>query len=439
LCAKTSCFNGVLSHNEGVPYRGSWYLVLFLILAGCATPHQPPPDAYATPQPEMAPEPVAKPAPVTPPPNTIIGTILTSPPPTNQITNAPVRPEGWVQLDRWCQEHGFVEFRRTTTQTGYNYSFVSTNAGLSGTMVLTIGSQIASWRGMEYHLGFAPVFFNNHPFVHSLDIRKNFLPLLDPPIRTKENPVIVIDPGHGGTDIGAKSVYNGHTEKEYTLDWARRLQAILSTNGWTVWLTRTNDTFVPLTNRVAFADFHKADFFLSLHFNSVYPDAEAAGLQTYCLTPVGMPSNETRGFKDDWSLMFTNNNFDTENVQYAARLHRAMLKANGHLDRGVQRARFIRVVREQDRPAVLMEGGFLSNLREARHIADPAYRERIAEALAEGLMEEMGHHATVTNEPIAMTNAPPTNAVSAATTNHSVSATNSVAVHEKSTRRGGTQ
>jgi N-acetylmuramoyl-L-alanine amidase len=324
-----------------------------------------------------------------------------------------------------------VEFRRTTTASSYNYSFASTNAGLSGTMVVTIGSQIASWRGMIFHLGFAPVFFNGHPFVHSLDVRKNFLPLLESPVRTKENPVIVIDPGHGGTDSGAKSVYNGHTEKEYVLDWAKRLQALLVTNGWTVYLTRTNDTFVPLTNRVAFADLHKADFFLSLHFNSVSPDEQAAGLQTYCLTPEGMPSNETRGFKDDWSLVFPNNQFDTENIQYAARLHRAMLKVNGHLDRGVQRARFIRVVREQECPAVLMEGGFLSNEREARRIADPAYRQRIAEALAEGLMEEMGQHDVITNEPMAETTP---------ATNHAAAETNSPVEHEKTNHhRGGTE
>jgi N-acetylmuramoyl-L-alanine amidase len=413
-----------------VAYRSLWFLILPLLLAGCATgQHESSVDLNSTPQPEMA-------APAAPPTaqKAIIATVPIAPPPTNQLTNQPAPPahaEAWVQLDHWCQTRGYVEFRRTTTASSYNYSFASTNAGLSGTMVVTIGSQIASWRGMIFHLGFAPVFFNGHPFVHSLDVRKNFLPLLESPVRTKENPVIVIDPGHGGTDSGAKSVYNGHTEKEYVLDWAKRLQALLVTNGWTVYLTRTNDTFVPLTNRVAFADLHKADFFLSLHFNSVSPDEQAAGLQTYCLTPEGMPSNETRGFKDDWSLVFPNNQFDTENIQYAARLHRAMLKVNGHLDRGVQRARFIRVVREQECPAVLMEGGFLSNEREARRIADPAYRQRIAEALAEGLMEEMGQHDVITNEPMAETTP---------ATNHAAAETNSPVEHEKTNHhRGGTE
>ena len=55
----------------------------------------------------------------------------------------------------------------------------------------------------------------------------------------RSNHIIVIDPGHGGTDTGTKSVANGHFEKEYTLDLALRLQELLATNGWTVWLTRT--------------------------------------------------------------------------------------------------------------------------------------------------------------------------------------------------------
>ncbi len=367
---------------------------------------------------------------VLPKPATALVPAPTAPPATNQMTNQLNRVETWVAMDRWCQSRGYGEPRRAATETGFTYSFVSTNSAVNGTMTVRIGSQLASWRGMEYRLGFAPVLFNGHPFVHSLDIRKNFLPLLENPPATKSNFVIVIDPGHGGTDTGAKSVFNGHTEKEYTLDWARRLRALLVTNGWTVWLTRTNDVFLPLPNRVAIADEHQADFFLSLHFNSISPDTDASGLQTYCLTPKGMPSNETRGYKDDWSLAFPNNNFDTENIQYAARLHRAVLKVNGHADRGVERARFIRVVREQNRPAVLMEGGFLSNPREARRIADPAYRQKLAEALAQALLENSGEVPNVANQPT----------IAAPATNHPTVVTNSSEGHglEKHTPHEGT-
>jgi N-acetylmuramoyl-L-alanine amidase len=214
------------------------------------------------------------------------------------------------------------------------------------------------------------------------------VPLLDDTVACKTNRTIVIDPGHGGPDSGAQSVFNGHYEKEYSLDVAKRLQALLATNGWNVFLTRSEDVAVPLPNRVAFAEQHKADLFLSIHFNSAGADRAQAGLETYCLTPTGMPSNLTRGYTDNSALILPNNAFDVENVQYAARLHRALLKVNGHADRGVRRARFLGVLQGQNRPAVLIEGGYLTNPGEARQIADPVYRQKMAESLAQALTED---------------------------------------------------
>jgi N-acetylmuramoyl-L-alanine amidase len=135
---------------------------------------------------------------------------------------------------------------------------------------------------------------------------------------------------------------------------------------------------------VAFAEEHRADLFVSLHFNSAAPNQEQAGLETYCLTPAGMPSTLTRGYDDDLSLVFTNNAFDAENLQYAVRFHRALLTVIRN-DRGVRHARFLGVLRGQNRPAVLIEGGYLSNPGEARRIADAAYRQKLAEAVAAAL------------------------------------------------------
>ena len=99
------------------------------------------------------------------------------------------------------------------------------------------------------------------------------------------------------TDSGTSSVLGYRYEKEFTLDWARRLGALLATNGWRVFLTRTSDVDLSLSNRVAFAEAHKAGVFLSLHFNSAAPNDQQAGLETYCLTPTGMPSTVTRGLR----------------------------------------------------------------------------------------------------------------------------------------------
>ena len=296
-------------------------------------------------------------------------------------TRAEVR-DGWVALERWSELNGFGAPQRTATDAFPSFEFTSSN----GTMSVKVGSQLAYWNGLEYRLGFAPELIEGHPYVHALDVRKNFAPLLAEPIHFKPGTIIVIDPGHGGSDVGASSVYNGHYEKEYTLDCARRLEALLTSHGWTVWLTRTNDTTVPLASRVAFAEARKADLFLSLHFNSSFPDQQQAGLETYCLTPAGMPSSLTRGYRDDAALVYPNNRFDEENLQYAVEVHRAALKVNRNADRGVRRARFLGVLQGQNRPAILVEGGYLSNPQEARQIADAAYRERYVEALARALL-----------------------------------------------------
>jgi N-acetylmuramoyl-L-alanine amidase len=66
-------------------------------------------------------------------------------------------------------------------------------------------------------------------------------------------------------------------------------------------------------------------------------------------------------------------------------VHRTLLHVNGRLDRGVRRARYLGVLRGQNRPAILVEGGYLSNPREARRIADPAYRQQLAEVVAQAL------------------------------------------------------
>ena len=180
----------------------------------------------------------------------------------------------------------------------------------------------------------------------------------------------------------------GGWEKQFTLDWALRLQSLLVTNGWQVFLTREDDREIALSNRVAFAEDHHADLFVSLHFNSAGTNKSQAGLETYCLTPFGMPSTITRGYMDDPSQKFPNNAFDPQNLQLALRLHRTLLEVNGHRDRGVRRARFLGVLRTQQRPAILIEGGYLSNPREARMIAEPAYRQKLAEAVAQSLTIE---------------------------------------------------
>jgi N-acetylmuramoyl-L-alanine amidase len=353
---------------------GIFFVCLLIALAGCSTARRPSQRSdlhspartnapveieHVTEGPRLAPPPVVPPS------------------PTNYA-------DTWVPLSRWSRENQLGILTRISPLPSPAFALNTSN----GVLIVQVNSLVARWNGLEFHLGFKPQWIGDQPFVHVLDLRKNIEPLVrEQPPTAETNRVIIIDAGHGGHNTGTQSVVDGVDEKEFTLDWARRLEPLLAAGGWQVFLTRTNDADVALSNRVTFAGEHKATLFISLHFNSAAPNQEQAGLETFCLTPNGMPSTLTRDYEDDVTLTFPNNAFDGANLLYAVRLHRALLKASNLADRGVRRARFMGVLRGQNCPALLIEGGYLSNPAEARRIADPAFRQKLAEAIAAELAE----------------------------------------------------
>jgi N-acetylmuramoyl-L-alanine amidase len=369
---------------------GIIFFAVFL-LAGCATAPTPPEEIISAPPasggassldwsaPGLAQKPVAPAAKTNVPP-----VFRSNVPPAIIPKSAPAPVFTWTSLNRWAAEHklGAPHLLSSTPITTYAVS--STN----GVMVLGIGSLGATWNGVEINLGFDPQFIDGEVFLHGLDLKKNLEPLLcEPPISFPQtNRVIVIDPGHGGNNFGTVSVLDGRWEKEFTLDWAKRLKPLLETNGWQVFLTRTSDVYVTNFDRVTFAEAHHADLFISLHFNSTSDRNKiTGGLETYCITPTGMPSTLTRGFADPWFENLPNNNFDVQNLQLAVRIHNAVMHAIGMEDRGVRRSRFDTVLRGQNRPAILVEGGYLSNPAEAKLIESADYRQKLAEAVANAL------------------------------------------------------
>lgn len=324
----------------------------------------------------------------------------------------PVAPiTTWASLNGWATQQGLGKPHLLSNSPVTSYAIGSSN----GVMVLTIGSREATWNGTEIHLGFQPQIIDGEVFVQGRDLQKNLEPLLcEPPLAVPQTrPAIVIDPGHGGANVGTHSILDGRFEKEFTLDWAKRLAPLLEQEGWQVFLTRTSDTYVTNASRVTFAEEHHADFFISLHFNSLAPDKTPSGIETYCVTPTGMPSTLTRGYGDFWSESFPNNDYDVQNLQFAVRLQGALLHATGMEDRGVCRARFIGVLHGQHRPAVLIEAGFLSNPGDARQIETPEFRQKLAQAVADALRlkPEAGSQKpeTGSQKPKAVTPVPGTN------------------------------
>jgi N-acetylmuramoyl-L-alanine amidase len=312
-------------------------------------------------------------------------TVIT--PPTNRIVRRPASPPlaetGMVSLSRWADQNGYGPVRVLPLNPTVAHSIKTPY----GNFTVRAGSLSAYYNRIEVRLGFRPQQIGDQVYLHALDLKKVVAPLaLGTSVVTPANRLVVIDPGHGGANSGTRNVVTGQYEKDYTLDWAKRLAPLLEQSGWRVALTRTTDVTMSLAERVAFAEAQRANLFISLHFNATGDGNEGpAGLETYCLTPTGMPSSLTRGYSDDARLVFPNNAFDAENLRYAVRLHSALLQVNGRIDRGVRYARFLDVLQGHNRPAVLIEAGYFSNPTEARRGADPTYRQKLAEAVAKAL------------------------------------------------------
>ena len=189
---------------------------------------------------------------------------------------------------------------------------------------------------------------------------------------------VVIDAGHGGIDRGGGPGQR-IPEKPYTLDTAQRLERALRARGFRTVMTRRSDVFIPLRDRVAIgSSYGSRSIFVSVHFNSA-PREGAHGYETYYY----------RG--DSFGL--------------ASRLQRAMLGTLDTEDRRVRRRAFY-VLRNPRVPAVLCEGGFLTNYQESRSVTDASYRERLAQNLASAIAEqsrsgdpgELGSQPPVTSE-----------------------------------------
>ncbi|HLX71655.1 MAG TPA: N-acetylmuramoyl-L-alanine amidase, partial [Verrucomicrobiae bacterium] len=276
---------------------------LLMVLAGCSTKpsgegaHETT-ESFNDVKMPMENEHITESQPLAPPPGTV------QPPPA-PATHAAAT---WVSLKQWATQNNIGPVQRISSGSVPTFALRAPR----GLLIIRANEQIAYWNSIELHLGFAPRLVTNQLFIEGLDISKNIEPLLHPlTLPPNTGRVIVIDPGHGGGNTGTTSVLDGSHEKQYTLDWARRLAPILATNGWKVFLTRTNDADIPLTNRVSFADNCKADLFISLHFNAPASarDQGEVGIETYCVTPTGMPSTLKREYEDNPALVYPNNQF----------------------------------------------------------------------------------------------------------------------------------
>ena len=214
------------------------------------------------------------------------------------------------------------------------------------------------------------------------DADKVIAPLLrskDYAAKRKKPALVLIDPGHGGGQTGAKPE-SGRDEEHLTLDVAVSISDELKRLGIRSVLTRDGDTELGLPERARKIEELNADLFISVHMNSA-GNLSARGLETYVLPFEGYPS--TAGGQGDTKRVIGNSN-DELNMILAYLIHRDTLKAAGSEDRGIKRARFD-VLAKATCPAVLVECGFLSNTDENSLLQTAAYRESIGKGIASGI------------------------------------------------------
>lgn len=195
---------------------------------------------------------------------------------------------------------------------------------------------------------------NYHEAIRSSCSEKTLSPLYP----TK--PLIVIDPGHGGTDEGAK--VGSFIEKKITLKLAQATKQALEFRGYKIRMTRAKDEYISLAQRVDLASLVKAKLFVSLHCNSSPHNKDVHGVE-----------------------IFYHDSKDTKKANASKRLAsqtlHCFLQQTGAHSRGVKKGNFY-VIRETSMPAILVEIGFLTHVDERIKLADEDYLEKIAHGIA---------------------------------------------------------
>lgn len=222
---------------------------------------------------------------------------------------------------------------------------------------------------------------NGHYLFSRIDLAKLIDPVLRPSyIKTaKRFGTVIIDPGHGGTDPGSVNRYG--KEKDFNLRLAKILTKDLERKGFRVRMTRSSDVYPSLGQRVSFANRIPDAIFVSIHFNS-FVNSTAKGIETYALSPRGSGTHNSRGVRNNF---LEGNRRDSANIALATAVHAAVMKKTQAEDRGIKRDRFT-VLAGLSMPAVLLEGGFLSNPAEAKKIASTSYLSIISQGIANGIV-----------------------------------------------------
>lgn len=180
--------------------------------------------------------------------------------------------------------------------------------------------------------------------------------------QAKLGKTVIVDPGHGAVDFGAQS--KGCVEKDLNLKTAQFLKKYLTQKGYRVILTRARDEFVSLTKRAEIANKSLGDLFVSVHFNAAKAES-AHGIEVYYYNS----KNSTR---------------KTQSHKLAQDVLAKMIASTSAKSRGVKEGNFC-VIRETTMPAILVEGGFITNAAESKRLQEEKYLDKLAFSIADSV------------------------------------------------------
>jgi len=246
------------------------------------------------------------------------------------------------------------------------------------------GSREARINGARSWLCFPVIEHDGKYLVSRTDVAKTIEPLVRPHRVQNVGKVqtVVLDPGHGGYDRGQVSRFG--YEKDFALDVARKLRPLLQAKGLRVIMTREGDYFVPLEVRAQIANAARDSIFVSIHFNATNDDPNATGFEIFSFTPRGAPSTSDSAVAPSALSTQPGTTVDAQSMALSACIYHSLLGHLPEFDRGIKRARFA-VLRLTKVPAVLIEGGFLTEKGECKLIAQKDWRTRLAHAIGVGI------------------------------------------------------
>lgn len=215
--------------------------------------------------------------------------------------------------------------------------------------------------------------------------------------------IIVLDPGHGGKDPGAIGAYGKTYEKNITLAMGKELKAMLEKKGYTVYLTRSTDIFIPLRQRVKIAQKYKADLFMSIHADSAR-NRNAKGLSVYTLSEKasdkeaaalaerenkvdiigGVDFSENSKEINDILISLSQTDSRNKSSKFATYIVSEMKKSVKLLNDTHRFAGFA-VLKAPDIPSALLEMGYLSNKSEESLLKQSSYRKKLAASVTQAI------------------------------------------------------